>query len=51
MMLTGAFALASRIASVVSAMARSRSPLARRMTARLINGCGKAASSRIASLM
>ena len=51
MMLTGAFAFASRIASVVSAMARSRSPLARQITARLVNGCGNVGSSRIASLM
>ena len=51
MMLTGAFALASRIASVASAMARSRLPLARQITARLVSGCGNAGSSRIASLM
>ena len=50
-MLTGAFAFASRIASVVSAMARSRSPLARQITARLVNGCGSVGSMRIASLM
>ena len=51
MMLTGAFAFASRIASVASAMARSKSPLARQITARLVNGCGNSGSSRIASLM
>src|SRR5205823_6872460 len=51
MILTGALAMASRIASVVSAMARSRSPLARQITARLVKGCGDVGSRRIASLM
>ena len=41
MMLVGALALASRTASVLSAMARSRSPLARQTTLRLIRPRGQ----------
>jgi hypothetical protein len=51
MMLTGALAFASLIASVPSAMARSKSPLARQITVRLVRAEGRAGLSLIASLM
>jgi hypothetical protein len=51
MMLTGAFALAGRMASVPSAMARSKSPVVRQITARWISGVGSAGLTRMASLM
>ena len=51
MMLTGGFSFASRIASLPSAIARSKSPLTRQIAVRLISGCGSVGSSRIAWLI